>query len=101
MFGIKRNFYSGILVMVVSLLLFCGQSIKNPEFENAEQKWRADRDKSMRSETSWLTISGLFWLVDGENSFGAGDKNKIKLPVGSCDNFVGKFILEENKILVI
>lgn len=97
----KRITISGILVLVSGLFLFCSQSTKNIEFENEEQEWRTERDKKMRSESSWLTIAGLFWLEQGENSFGSGEKNKIKFPKGSCAEFVGKFLLNEDKITVI
>lgn len=78
-------------------------AIKNEIFLKEEMKWRKERDKSMRSPTSWLTIAGLFWLDEGENTFGT-DKNKtnkLVLPSGSAPSFCGKFILGEGKVKVI
>jgi uncharacterized protein (DUF1684 family) len=54
----------------------------------------------MRSEESWLTISGLFWLDEGENTFGSSSSNRIELPPGSAPSLGGKFIRKGEKITV-
>ena len=76
-------------------------AIKNEDFHKEEMKWREEQDKSMRSPTSWLTIAGLFWLDEGENTFGTDNTNKLVLPAGSAPSFCGKFILGEDKVKVI
>lgn len=43
-------------------------------------KWREARVARLKSDTGWLTVAGLFWLRDGENTFGAGAENDIVLP---------------------
>lgn len=45
-------------------------------------KWRETRVARLKSDTGWLTVAGLFWLQDGENTFGADAKNAIVLPAG-------------------
>lgn len=47
--------------------------------ENYE-KWRADADKRLRSEKSWLSVVGLHWLKEGQNSLGSDFKNELRLP---------------------
>ena len=74
---------------------------KNEDFDKQEMKWREARDKSMRSPTSWLTIAGLYWLDEGENTFGTDKTNKLVLPPDSAPSFCGKFILGEGKVKVI
>src|SRR5260370_3232123 len=32
--------------------------------------WRAERVGRLTSDTGWLTLAGLLWLKEGENSFG-------------------------------
>jgi hypothetical protein len=66
-----------------------------------EMKWREERDKQMRSSTSWLTIAGLFWLEKGENSFGADSSNKIKLPEGSAPPVAGTFVFKDGTVKVM
>jgi len=44
------------------------------------EKWRQDYEADLKSDHGWLTISGLFWLHDGENRFGSDPANDIVLP---------------------
>jgi uncharacterized protein (DUF1684 family) len=74
---------------------------ENENFVKEEVEWRAQRDKQMRSSTSWLTIAGLFWLEEGENSFGTDSSNNIKLPENSASPVAGKFVLKDDKVKVV
>lgn len=73
----------------------------SPTFIQEELKWREQRDREMRAPTSWLNIAGLFWLKEGENSFGASWKNSIKLPEESALSFAGSFILDKGTVTVV
>jgi len=82
--------------LIPALILFClpcrpGQNAVKKELAE-EAAWRAARDREMRSEESWLTIAGLFWLEEGENTFGASSSSLIKLPPGRAPLLGGKFI---------
>lgn len=44
------------------------------------EKWRQEYEADLRSDHGWLTISGLFWLHEGENRFGSDPTNDIVLP---------------------
>jgi uncharacterized protein len=46
-------------------------------------KWRQDREADLKSDNSWLTVAGLFFLNEGRNSFGSGPLNDIVLPEGA------------------
>lgn len=43
------------------------------------EKWRSDRETRLKTETGWLTVAGLFWLKEGVNTVGAGDKFDVRL----------------------
>jgi uncharacterized protein (DUF1684 family) len=45
--------------------------------------WQKARDAKLRLPNSWLTLVGLFWLKDGNNTIGSGDTNDFVLPPGS------------------
>ena len=49
------------------------------------EKWRAEREANLKKETGWLTVTGLFWLKEGTNTVGAGDKFDVRL----TNNFNG------------
>ena len=94
----------GLHLMFFMTIHSCNNSrdiSEDPVFVEAEQEWRAERDQEMRSPTSWLTIAGLFWLDEGENTFGTDPTNKIKIPAGSASPFAGKFILNKVEIRVV
>jgi uncharacterized protein len=45
-----------------------------------------------------LTVSGLFWLREGANDFGAAPSNDIVLPHGSAAERIGAFELSGGKV---
>jgi uncharacterized protein len=55
----------------------------DPAYLAALAKWRQDRETELKSDNSWLTVAGLFFLNDGKNSFGSGPLNDIVLPEGA------------------
>jgi len=74
---------------------------EDERFVTEEMAWRERRDREMRAPTSWLTIAGLFWLEQGENTFGSSRSNSIVLPEGSAPLFAGKFILTGEEVTVV
>lgn len=53
--------------------------------------WQKQRVERLRADTGWLTVAGLFWLQDGDNTFGCDPKNSIVLPPHSAADFAGVF----------
>ncbi|MBW8012875.1 MAG: hypothetical protein FVQ83_16785 [Chloroflexi bacterium] len=56
--------------------------------------WRQKLDTNLRAEEGWLSLAGLFWLEQGENSFGTHPSNNIVIPANSAPEHAGSFILE-------
>ena len=51
------------------------------------EQWRAQRLAELTSDSGWLTLIGLYWLKEGQNSVGMGPNNDIVLPTpSSTDN---------------
>ncbi len=51
------------------------------DYEESIHNIRAQRDKKIAADPlHWLNLVGLFWLDEGENSFGSDETNKISLP---------------------
>ncbi|HET9320821.1 MAG TPA: DUF1684 domain-containing protein [Bryobacteraceae bacterium] len=59
------------------------------------QKWRDGYEARLKQDDGWLTLSGLFWLKEGGNTFGTGMVNDIVLPEGSSPDMVGSFIFRD------
>lgn len=49
-------------------------------YETEIREWQAGRAKGLLRETGWLTLTGLFWLDEGESGVGAAAGNKVRLP---------------------
>lgn len=61
------------------------------DYEADIKKHRELRDKNTSSDSlHWLNLAGLFWLEEGDNSFGSDENNKIYLPefpLAHCGSF--------------
>lgn len=98
---INYGFCYFIFIIILSCIDSQNISGENPTFVKAELAWRDARDQEMRNPASWLTISGLFWLNEGENAFGTDSENDIRLQEGSAPPFAGTFILQNGNIKVL
>ena len=71
----------------------------DPAYVASVEKWRQDREAKLKSDQGWLTVSGLFWLHEGENRFGSSPMNDIELPEGYPAE-AGAFEFHAGKIVV-
>src|SRR4051812_39503502 len=77
----KRLLAAFVLASVVCL----AAPAKKPAEQDAAYrreiaKWKRERVAELRSD--WLPLSGLFWLKQGESTFGSASDNTIVLPKG-------------------
>jgi hypothetical protein len=79
--------------LVVACLLLGAQGAYRADVE----KWRQTREQNLQKDDGWLTVSGLFWLKEGENRVGTAESDQIALPPGSAPARVGSFILAGGK----
>lgn len=82
---------------LVFLMLLCFFK-DGDSFSKSEKEWRAERVESMKSDSSWLTVIGLYWLVEGENGFGTRKDQQVVLPVHSTVERAGVFTLRDGKV---
>jgi uncharacterized protein (DUF1684 family) len=61
-------------------------------------QWRQQRENGLKSSGGWLTVAGLYWLKEGDNSIGTGADNAVVLPAGSASAKVGTAVLHEGKV---
>lgn len=73
---------------------------KDDSYRAEIERWRKDREEALKADNSWLTVAGLFWLREGENSFGADPGNDFILPEGSAPAFIGVFEFHNGKTSV-
>lgn len=62
------------------------------------ETWRAERLRHLTSDNGWLTLTGLFWLKEGENSFGRAASNVLVLDSPSLADTAGSFELHGHRV---
>ncbi|MDW3193902.1 MAG: DUF1684 domain-containing protein [Cytophagales bacterium] len=45
------------------------------------ESWKVDRMEELKSKEGFLNLAGLYWLQDGEHSFGSDSSNAVIFPV--------------------
>lgn len=61
-------------------------------YESEIRDWQAGRAAGLRRDTGWLTLTGLFWLDEGENSVGSAAESQVRLPEGKAPERVGTLV---------
>jgi uncharacterized protein (DUF1684 family) len=84
--------------MLISLDVLAQNKIDN--YKNEVDQWHHIRENNLKKETGWLTVSGLFWLDEGENTFGTSVENKIVFPAGKAAEHIGSFKLLNDEVSV-
>ncbi len=81
-----------------ALMMACGAVWAASESYRARiEEWRRQREAALQADGGWLTVTGLFWLHEGANSFGSGSSNEIALPKDPALKG-GVFDLEHGKV---
>ena len=65
------------------------------------QTWRQSRVERLTSPDGWLTLVGLSWLKDGENTFGGGPENRVILPRGKALERAGSFLMTNEGVKAV
>jgi uncharacterized protein len=60
--------------------------------------WRARRVAALTSDSGWLTLVGLYWLHEGDNSFGRDAGNALVLDNPALPGRCGTFVLRGHSV---
>jgi len=58
------------------------------------EAFRKQRDASLRMDDGWLSLVGLSWLENGDNTVGSAPKSRVLLPKGRAPEKLGTIRLE-------
>jgi hypothetical protein len=84
----KAMLISRALVAVLALAVL---PVDQSNYRAQIEKWRQQREENLKAENGWLTVAGLFWLKEGENTLGTARENNFVLPPASAPEKVGTF----------
>jgi uncharacterized protein (DUF1684 family) len=68
-----------------------------PEYITEVEQWHQKRIERLKDENGWLTLVGLYWLEQGNNSFGSNKENDIVFPENAPDK-IGSITLQDTSI---
>jgi len=88
-----------LTLSVIVSLFFVSFTTKNDEgaYQTEINQWHKKRIEGLKSEEGWLNLAGLFWLKEGENTFGSDEKNDIIFPK-KAPKHVGVLVLKDGKV---
>ena len=61
------------------------------------EAWQQQRLERLKSKDGWLSLAGLYWLEEGENSFGSDPSNDIVFPE-KAEAFCGSVVLDSGSV---
>jgi len=87
---------------IILLLITCSLQAQNMQsnYHQEIEEWHKKRVTNLKSETGWLTVSGLFWLDEGINTVGSSKENKIKFPKNTAAEKLGNFTLNSGTVTI-
>jgi uncharacterized protein len=86
------------LGVCAALVVVCGVLWPASDAYRAQiEEWRRQREAALKADGGWLTVTGLFWLHEGANSFGSASSNDIVLPADPALSD-GAFVLSNGKV---
>jgi uncharacterized protein len=74
------RFAIGLVILGTTIL---SAQETSSDYRKRIEAWQQHREAGLRSATGWLTLAGLFWLKQGDNSIGSGDTSDFLLPKGA------------------
>lgn len=89
---------AGLLLLTITILISCQSQPKaDPTYEVEIDEWHKKRIDRLQTETGWLNLAGLFWLQEGQNSFGSDSSNYIIFPQKAAP-VLGSITLDQGKV---
>lgn len=97
-----------LLLALVLLTAGCAEKSKNTEADAESEaayiasidQWHQEREAKLKASDGWLTLSGLFCLEQGNNTFGSAEGNDLTFPAGKIPEQAGVITLNGDQITV-
>jgi len=87
-----------VLAVVALLSAMSAHAPSDSGYHAEIEVWKATRVARLRADDGWLTVVGLFWLSEGDNTVGGARENTVALPKGKAARSVGTIRLSAPKL---
>src|SRR5580658_10155753 len=89
---------AAIVLVTAAVSVHIAAAEKSQDESARIAEWRAKRLASLTSETGWLTPIALYWLKDGENSFGRASDRAFSVDDVALAADTGAFVLTDGRV---
>lgn len=86
-----------LIILITVFLSGCPMTQERAIFDNDLEEWRNQRYTDLREPDGYLSLAGLYWLEDGEHSFGSDSSNNLIFPESAPPN-LGSFIIRDSTV---
>ncbi|TAE22691.1 MAG: DUF1684 domain-containing protein [Cytophagales bacterium] len=90
--------HNTILLWGLLLVLVVGFRADEPGYKAEIEQWHKARIASLKSESGWLNLAGLFWLNEGNNTVGSDTDNDLVFPPGKAPARLGTIRLTDGTV---
>ncbi len=93
------NHWHAILIVGAVLVMIpaCQSSVESQRVDAKYHKeikdWQQKRLEGLKAKDGWLSLVGLFWLKEGDNTFGSDPANDFVVDEVKAPPFIGTFTL--------
>lgn len=96
-----KNLAASVFFVVSAIFIItnCSDKEKDDLYLKGIESWRENRINSLKKPDSWLSLTGLYWLKEGENKFGSDKSNEIIFPE-KAPKFVGSIFLSDSVVTI-
>ncbi|HEY7406613.1 MAG TPA: DUF1684 domain-containing protein [Candidatus Angelobacter sp.] len=96
----RTKLFANICLSLIAFVAVAGfVSSGDDDYAKEIAEWRQQYEATLRSDTGWLTVSGLFWMHEGKNTFGSAANNDVVLPAPAPAS-AGYFDLHDGSTIV-
>ncbi|WP_456405796.1 DUF1684 domain-containing protein [Caldithrix abyssi] len=90
-------------LFIIAAAVFCNkqEGVDEQTYRASIDRWHKERVARLTKPEGWLSLAGLYWLKEGENTFGFGRGHDIEFPGENGQAQLGSFLLHEGKVSVI
>lgn len=95
-----------LTIIVFAVLTACsnradlGPAEVPDSYHSELEEWKMDRMESLTSPTGWMRLAGMYFLEEGENTFGSGQDVDIQFPEDTIPEFAGTITLHNDIVEV-